>query len=88
MLIISLTKKRCKRKIYGYVNGPTSGIHLKQPWPMGYHRIGMELLCSSVVAKTKEYAMSGIVRQLNIDNFTAACNHRHKERDWKRMYVM
>ena len=41
--------------------------------PMGYQRIPIELLCSSVVAKSEEYAVSGIMRQLNIDNFTAAC---------------
>ena len=34
----------------------------------------MELLCSSVVAKSEEYPVSGIVGQLNIDKFTAACN--------------
>ena len=41
---------------------------------MGYQRIVIELLCSSIIAKSEEYAVSGIVRQLNIDNFTAACN--------------
>ena len=41
---------------------------------MGYQRMAVELLCSSLIAKSKEYAVYGIVRQLNIDNFTAACN--------------
>ena len=39
---------------------------------MWYQRIAIELLCSSVVVKSEEYPVSGIVRQLNI--FTAACN--------------
>ena len=34
----------------------------------------MELFCSSVVVKSEEYAVSGIVMLLNIDSFTAACN--------------
>ena len=42
--------------------------------PMGYQRMAIELLCSSVVAKSEENTVSGIVRQLNINNFTAACN--------------
>ena len=62
--------RRRKRKIYSYVNGLTSGIRLKQPCtrPMGYQRIAIELLCSSVVAKSEEYAVSGIAKQLNTDN--------------------
>ena len=34
---------------------------------MWYQRRAIELLCSSVVAKSEEYAVSGIVRQLNIE---------------------
>ena len=41
---------------------------------MGYQTIAVELLCSSIIAKSEEYAVLAIVRQLNIDNFTAACN--------------
>ena len=41
---------------------------------MGYQTITVELLSSSIIAKSEEYAISSIVRQLNIDNFTAACN--------------
>ena len=33
---------------------------------MWYQRIAIELLCPSTVAKSEEYAVSGIVRQLNI----------------------
>ena len=40
------------------------------------HKIAIELLCPSIVAKGEEYAVSGNVRQLNIDNFRAACNGR------------
>ena len=38
---------------------------------MGY---AIELLCPAVVIKSEEYTVSGIVRQLNIDDFTAVCN--------------
>ena len=41
---------------------------------MGYQRIAIELFCPSIVAKSEEDTVSGIVRQLNINNFTAACN--------------
>ena len=41
---------------------------------MRCQRIAVELLYPSIVAKSKEYAVSGIVRQLNIDNFTAVCS--------------
>ena len=37
-------------------------------------KIAIELLCPSIVAKGQEYTVSENVRQLNIDNFTAACN--------------
>ena len=41
---------------------------------MGNQKVAIELLSPSVVAKSEEYAVSGIVRQPNIENFTAACN--------------
>ena len=41
----------------------------------GFKRyIAAELFCSSTIAKSEEYTVSAIVRQLNSDNFTAACN--------------
>ena len=49
----------------------------------GSRRTAIELLCSSVVAKSVEYAVSGIVRQPNIDNFTAVCN-RESIRKYRR----
>ena len=41
---------------------------------MGYQTIAVELLYLSIITKSEEYAILAIVRQLNIDNFTAACN--------------
>ena len=64
-----ITRRR-KRKIYGYVNGLTSRIRLKQPYTRcnGYPTIAIELLSSSIIAKSDVYSVSAIVRQLNIDN--------------------
>ena len=44
----------------------------------GYQRIAIELFGPSIVGKSEE-DVSGIVRELNIDNITAACNGGSKK---------
>ena len=39
----------------------------------GYQSIAIELLSSSIIAKSEEYSVSAIV-DIDIDNITAACN--------------